>query len=79
MYKWLVKLIGSKNERELRRIRPLLNKINDLEPQFQAKDDASLKAMTAEFRERLDAGADLDDLLPEAFATSERHPEGHSE
>ena len=69
MYKWLVKLIGSKNERELRRIRPLLNKINDLEPQFQAKDDASLKAMTAEFRERLDAGADLDDLLPEAFAT----------
>ncbi len=69
MYKWLIKLIGSKNERELRRIRPLLDRVNELEPEFTAKDDGALKAMTALFRQRLDAGASLDDLLPEAFAT----------
>ena len=69
MYKWLIKLIGSKNEREIRRIRPLLERVNKLEPEFKAKDDGALKAMTALFRQRLDAGASLDDLLPEAFAT----------
>ncbi len=69
MYKWIIKLIGSKNERELRRIMPLLDRVNELEPEFKAKDDGALKAMTALFRQRLDAGASLDDLLPEAFAT----------
>ncbi|HON38382.1 MAG: preprotein translocase subunit SecA [Desulfomonilia bacterium] len=69
MYTWLIKLIGSKNDRELRRIRPLLERINELEPEFKAKDDSALRAMTATFRQRLDAGASLDDLLPEAFAT----------
>lgn len=69
MYTWLIKLIGSKNERELRRIKPLLNRVNELEPEFKAKDDGGLRAMTALFRQRLDSGASLDELLPEAFAT----------
>ncbi len=69
MYTWLIKLIGSKNEREIRRIRPLLERVNELEPEFKAKDDGALKAMTPTFRQQLDAGASLDELLPEAFAT----------
>jgi len=68
MYNWLVKLFGSKNEREIRRLKPLLQRVNDLESKFRAMDDASLKAMTPDFRGRLDAGATLDDILPEAFA-----------
>lgn len=68
MYNWLVKLFGSKNEREIRRLKPLLQRVNDLEAKFQAMDDASLKAMTPEFKARVEAGETLDDILPEAFA-----------
>ncbi|MBW1681403.1 MAG: preprotein translocase subunit SecA [Deltaproteobacteria bacterium] len=64
----LKSVFGSKNERELKRIAPLVEKINSLEPFFQALTDAQLQAKTAEFRERLDRGEPLDDLLPEAFA-----------
>ncbi len=46
MYNWLVKLFGSKNEREIRRLKPLLLRVNEFEGKFQALDDASLKAMT---------------------------------
>ncbi|HQI02021.1 MAG TPA: preprotein translocase subunit SecA [Deltaproteobacteria bacterium] len=68
MYNWLVKLFGSKNEREIRRIKPLLIRINELESKYQAMDDDSLKGMTQAFKERLGSGATLDDILPEAFA-----------
>ncbi len=69
MYNWLIKIIGSKNDRELKRLAPLVNSINSLEKEFAAKDDAALKAMTPHLKERLSAGASLDDILPEAFAT----------
>ena len=62
------KIFGTENDRKLRRMRPMVEKINALEPDFQALSDDALKGKTAEFRERLDKGEKLDDLLPEAFA-----------
>ena len=62
-------LFGSSNERYVKSLRPIVNKINALEPQMQALDDAALAAQTVRFRERLAAGENLDALLPEAFAT----------
>ena len=64
----LQKIFGSKNQRELKKLTPIVDRINGLEKTMQAKSDAELKAMTAEFKQRLAAGATLDDLLPEAFA-----------
>lgn len=61
-------VFGSKNERELKKMAPLVDKINELEPGFQALSDAQLLSKTAEFKERLSRGEPLDDLLPEAFA-----------
>lgn len=61
-------IFGSKNERELKRLSPLVEKINTLEPAFQELSDAELRAKTGEFKERLSRGEALDDLLPEAFA-----------
>ncbi len=66
--KLLAKIVGTKNERELKRIRPIVARINELEPQMRKLSDAQLKAKTSEFKERLDRGESLDDLLPEAFA-----------
>jgi preprotein translocase subunit SecA len=63
------KVVGSKNERELRRIQPLVEQIGALEPQIQSLGDQQLAAKTGEFKERLGRGEPLDDLLPEAFAT----------
>ncbi|SEG12730.1 preprotein translocase subunit SecA [Vibrio hangzhouensis] len=65
----LTKVIGSRNDRTLRRLRKIVKQINNYEPQFEALSDEELKAKTVEFRERLDKGEDLDQLLPEAFAT----------
>jgi preprotein translocase subunit SecA len=62
------KLFGSKNERELRRMAPLVDGITALEPKYRDLSDAQLQAQTAHFRERLDGGETVDDLLPEAFA-----------
>ena len=62
------KLIGSKNERELRRMGKIVNAINGFEAQLGALDDAALQAKTAEFRSRLEKGESLDQILPEAFA-----------
>jgi preprotein translocase subunit SecA len=59
---------GTKGERTLRKLDPLVARINELEPAARALDDAGLRAKRAEFKERLDRGATLDDLLPEAFA-----------
>ncbi len=62
------KLFGSSNDRFIKKMRPTVEKINALEPEFEALDDAGLAAKTAEFRERVEAGESLDKLLPEAFA-----------
>jgi preprotein translocase subunit SecA len=59
---------GSANERKIKPLWAAVAKINALEPRFQAMSDDELKAMTPTFRERLQAGESLDDLLPEAFA-----------
>jgi preprotein translocase subunit SecA len=64
----LKNIIGSKNARELKKLQPKVNAIGELEPKMKAKSDDELKAMTAEFKQRLDNGATLDDLLIEAFA-----------
>ncbi|MGV3520340.1 preprotein translocase subunit SecA [Luteitalea sp.] len=64
----LSKVIGTQNERELKRIQPLVARINGLEPSMQQLSDAQLRGKTAEFRERFAQGETLDDLLPEAFA-----------
>ncbi len=67
--KILTSIFGSRNERLLKQFRAVVAKINALEPQFEALDDAALRAKTAEFKARLEQGSTLDDLLPEAFAT----------
>ena len=66
---FLTKVFGSKNERELKRLVPLVEQINALEPEIQAMSDETLQAQTPKFKERLENGEPLDDLLPEAFAT----------
>ncbi|HKY62555.1 MAG TPA: preprotein translocase subunit SecA, partial [bacterium] len=63
------KVFGTKNEREIKKLKPWVEKINSLEPQIQALSDEEIKAQTRKFRERLAKGETLDDLLPEAFAT----------
>ncbi len=65
----LTKVFGSKNDRVLKQIQPLVNRINELEGSVASLDDAQLAARTVEFRERLAKGEELDSLLPEAFAT----------
>jgi len=67
--KLLTKVIGSRNDRTLRRLRKIVKEINNYEPTFEAFSDEELKAKTVEFRERLEKGETLDNLLPEAFAT----------
>ncbi|MGD8255421.1 MAG: preprotein translocase subunit SecA [Syntrophobacterales bacterium] len=64
----LTKLFGSKNDRELGRLAPLVDQINSLESEMSSLSDAALAGSTAVFRQRLDQGAELDELLPEAFA-----------
>ncbi|EJC6735191.1 preprotein translocase subunit SecA [Vibrio vulnificus] len=67
--KLLTKVIGSRNDRTLRRLRKIVKEINNYEPTFEALSDEQLKAKTVEFRQRLEQGETLDQLLPEAFAT----------
>jgi preprotein translocase subunit SecA len=67
MLKWLGSLIDS-NEKELKRLEPIVDQINSLEPDFQKLSDAELRAKTDEFKARLKNGETLDDILPEAFA-----------
>jgi preprotein translocase subunit SecA len=64
----LRKVFGSKNDRELKRLQPLVDQINQLEPTLTSLSLDDLRAKTADFRQRLDQGATLDSLLPEAFA-----------
>ena len=64
----LIRLFGNSNERQLRRMRQVVERINALEPAMQALSDEHLRAKTDEFRARIAQGATIDDLLPEAFA-----------
>ena len=64
----LKKIFGTKSERDLRRMRPLIRKINEIEESYQSLTDEQLQAKTAEFKERLAKGETLDDLACEAFA-----------
>ncbi len=64
----LAKVLGSQNERDLKRIQPIVNRVNELEASVSKLDDAALKARTPEFKQRAERGESLDDLLPEAFA-----------
>jgi preprotein translocase subunit SecA len=64
----LAKVIGTQNEREIKRLMPRVAEINALEPQIQALSDEQLRGKTDEFRGRVANGETLDDLLPEAFA-----------
>jgi preprotein translocase subunit SecA len=64
----LTKVFGSKNERELKRLQPLVERINAFEPEFKAMRDDQLRALTPKFKERIEQGEPLDNLLPEAFA-----------
>ena len=66
--KFLTQIFGSRNDRLLKSYRKVVQQINALEPAFERLDDAQLRAKTDEFRQRLGAGATLDELLPEAFA-----------
>src|SRR5512147_1851708 len=69
MLNYALKLIlGTKNERELRRLRPLVARINDLEPRFQAMKDEEFPRLTARWKEEVQKGRPLDELIPEAFA-----------
>src|SRR2546425_1974058 len=64
----LAKVVGTQNERELKRLRPIVMEINAVEPEIAARSAEQLRAKTAEFRQRLANGETLDDLLHEAFA-----------
>ncbi|RAH37082.1 preprotein translocase subunit SecA [Halomonas sp. SL1] len=65
----LRKVVGSKNDREVKRMGRTVARINALEKDLETLDDAALQARTADFRERLDGGESVDSLMPEAFAT----------
>ena len=67
--KLLRKIFGSRNERLVKRMRKQVAQINALESEYEALSDEELQAKTRQFRERLEGGESLDDLLPEAFAT----------
>src|SRR3954471_11138733 len=64
----LAKVVGTQNDRELKRLRPIVAEVNALESSIQPLSDAQLRGKTDEFRQRLASGETLDDLLPEAFA-----------
>src|ERR687886_1694249 len=68
MFGVVKRLLGDNNQRELKRLAPLVARINALEPEYQALSNEQLRDKTTEFRGRYLAGESLDSLLPEAFA-----------
>lgn len=64
----LSKVIGTHSEREVKRVIPIVDKIEGMEPELEKLSDEELKAKTPEFKKRLEAGETLDDILPEAYA-----------
>ncbi len=69
VFNFLTKVFGSKNERELNKIKPTVEMINKLEPELKAMSDEQLRSRTSIFKERIEKGEPLDNILPEAFAT----------
>jgi preprotein translocase subunit SecA len=65
----ITKLFGTHSDREIKRILPIVDRIDAMADEYKAKTDEQLKAKTDEFKERLSKGETLDDILPEAFAT----------
>ena len=70
MFKWLGSLFFQSNEKELKRLQPLVSQINSLEAEFEKLTDAELRAKTDEFKTRLADGESLDEILPEAYAAA---------
>ncbi|RYZ66667.1 MAG: preprotein translocase subunit SecA, partial [Proteobacteria bacterium] len=69
MFTWaLKKILGTSHEREIKRLRPLVAAVGDMEPRISALSDVELAAKTAEFKQKLENGAKLDDIQVEAFA-----------
>ena len=68
MFDWTKKIFGDPNEKELKRLQPIVEKISSYEPDILKLNDEELKNKTSEFKARLDKGETLDDILPEAFA-----------
>jgi preprotein translocase subunit SecA len=68
MLGFLKKIIGTKNEREINRLMPVVDQINAIEPKISVLSDEALKGKTAEFKNRLSSGETLDEILPESFA-----------
>ena len=68
-FDFLTKIFGSSNDRELKKLMPIVDQINALEVEMKAMDDVHLKSQTPKLKERLAQGDALDDILPEAFAT----------
>ncbi|HLE69424.1 MAG TPA: preprotein translocase subunit SecA, partial [Vicinamibacteria bacterium] len=64
----LTKIVGSRADRDLKRMRPVVEVINQIEPSMKALSDEDLKRKTSEFRERVERGQSLEELLPEVFA-----------
>ncbi len=64
----LSKMIGTHSEREVKRVIPIVDKIEAMEPEMEKLSDDELKAKTSEFKQRLEEGQTLDDILPEAYA-----------
>ncbi|MEM9084706.1 MAG: preprotein translocase subunit SecA [Pseudomonadota bacterium] len=70
MFETMMKAVfGSSNDRYVKSLGKIVNEVNALEPQMQAMTDSELQAQTGQFRKRLEDGASLEDILPEAFAT----------
>ncbi|MBI1823477.1 MAG: preprotein translocase subunit SecA, partial [Nitrospirae bacterium] len=70
MFDIIKKIVGTKNDRELKRLWPLVEKVSTFEPALSSLSDNELKCKTAEFRKRLSNGETLDQILPEAFAVA---------
>lgn len=68
MFNILTKIVGTKNEREIKKLWAVVDRINSFETSISSLTDAALKAKTGEFRQRLSSGESLEDILPEAFA-----------
>ena len=67
----ITKIFGTRSQREIKKIQPIVDKILAMEAEYKALSDEELKAKTPEFKERLKQGETLDDILPEAFADSQ--------
>jgi len=69
MFKRITSLVGDSNEKQIKRLEPLVDRINSLEPEFEALSDDALRSKISEFKSHLAKGESLDNLLPEVFAT----------